>query len=124
MRKSRRQLRALPFEGGAQKPPAVDSQDHGIADRLLSDLESLDWSESIKVMQRNWIGRSEGANVMFDLADSAATGEGFSDGKGRIEVYTTRPDTLSAQPTWCWLPSIRSWKKSRCRNKRRLSLHT
>ncbi|MBN1523390.1 MAG: leucine--tRNA ligase [Spirochaetales bacterium] len=54
------------------------------ADRLLADLETLDWSESIKIMQRNWIGRSEGANVTFDLAD----------GSGEIEVYTTRPDTL------------------------------
>ncbi|RPJ07304.1 MAG: leucine--tRNA ligase, partial [Spirochaetaceae bacterium] len=58
------------------------------ADRLLSDLEGLDWSESIKVMQRNWIGRSEGANVIFDIVD------GIDDGKGQIEVYTTRPDTL------------------------------
>ena len=54
------------------------------ADRLLEDLEKLDWSESLKLMQRNWIGRSEGANVRFPLPD----GEGF------IEVFTTRPDTL------------------------------
>ncbi|TVQ38869.1 MAG: leucine--tRNA ligase [Spirochaetaceae bacterium] len=54
------------------------------ADRLLNDLEKLDWPESIKAMQRNWIGRSEGANVRFALAD----------GSGRIEVFTTRPDTL------------------------------
>ncbi len=54
------------------------------ADRLLEDLEKLDWPESIKTMQRNWIGRSEGANVVFRL-------EGRDDG---IEVFTTRPDTL------------------------------
>jgi len=54
------------------------------ADRLLSDLDTLDWSESIKLMQRNWIGRSEGANVVFKMAG----------GDGEIEVYTTRPDTL------------------------------
>ena len=54
------------------------------ADRLLEDLDTLDWSESIKLMQRNWIGRSEGANVVFKMADS----------DGEIEVYTTRPDTL------------------------------
>ncbi len=54
------------------------------ADRLLSGLDTLDWSESIKHMQRNWIGRSEGANVVFALAE----------GEGKIEVYTTRPDTL------------------------------
>jgi leucyl-tRNA synthetase len=53
------------------------------ADRLLDDLDTLDWSESIKTMQRNWIGRSEGANVHFAL-ESGKT----------IEVYTTRPDTL------------------------------
>ncbi|MBN2351771.1 MAG: leucine--tRNA ligase [Spirochaetales bacterium] len=53
------------------------------AERLLADLEKLDWSESIKVMQRNWIGRSEGASVIFSLED-----------KTPIEVFTTRPDTL------------------------------
>jgi len=54
------------------------------ADRLLEDLELLDWTESIKSMQRNWIGRSEGADVKFKLAD----------GSEEFEVYTTRPDTL------------------------------
>ncbi|WP_103018942.1 leucine--tRNA ligase [Salinibacter altiplanensis] len=54
------------------------------ADRLLEGLEDLDWPESTKEMQRNWIGRSEGANVYFDLA-------GVDDS---LEVYTTRPDTL------------------------------
>ncbi|NBV82130.1 MAG: leucine--tRNA ligase, partial [Actinobacteria bacterium] len=52
------------------------------ADRLLDDLERLDWPESIKLMQRNWIGRSEGARVRF------------ASGAGDIEVFTTRPDTL------------------------------
>ena len=54
------------------------------ADRLLDDLEKLDWPEPIKEQQRNWIGRSMGADVLFDL-------EG---GKGAIKVFTTRPDTL------------------------------
>lgn len=54
------------------------------AERLLADLEKLDWPESLKLMQRNWIGRSEGANVHFPLGD----------GEGSIEVFTTRPDTL------------------------------
>jgi leucyl-tRNA synthetase len=54
------------------------------ADRLLEGLERLDWPESIKAMQRNWIGRSEGANVKFAMADRS----------GDVEVYTTRPDTL------------------------------
>lgn len=53
------------------------------ADRLLDDLDKLDWSESIKLMQRNWIGRSEGASVVFSLENG-----------GEIEVFTTRPDTL------------------------------
>ena len=54
------------------------------ADRLLGDLEQLDWTESIKLMQRNWIGRSEGARVAFDVVGHDAT----------ITVFTTRPDTL------------------------------
>lgn len=55
------------------------------ADRLLADLEELDWSEPIKQMQRNWIGRSEGATVYFTLEHPNLD---------PIEVYTTRPDTL------------------------------
>jgi len=52
--------------------------------RLLDGLEGLDWSESIKETQRNWIGRSQGASVSFDV-------KGIED---KIEVFTTRPDTL------------------------------
>ncbi|GAA6114840.1 leucine--tRNA ligase [Apilactobacillus apinorum] len=54
------------------------------ADRLIDDLEELDWPESIKEMQRNWIGRSKGASVFFDV-------DGHDE---KIEVFTTRPDTL------------------------------
>jgi leucyl-tRNA synthetase len=54
------------------------------AERLLKGLEKIDWSESLKEMQRNWIGRSEGAEVVFPLAES----------KEAIMVFTTRPDTL------------------------------
>lgn len=54
------------------------------ADRLLDDLDELDWAESIKDMQRNWIGRSKGAEVTFPL-------EGHNAG---VTVFTTRPDTL------------------------------
>jgi len=59
------------------------------ADRLIDDLDLLDWPEAIKLQQRNWIGRSEGARVRFALADAAA---GASD--AAITVFTTRPDTL------------------------------
>jgi leucyl-tRNA synthetase len=54
------------------------------AERLLADLDTIEWSDSLKEMQRNWIGRSEGAEVDFSLANGA----------GRIRVFTTRPDTL------------------------------
>ncbi|MBB5225939.1 leucine--tRNA ligase [Treponema ruminis] len=59
------------------------------ADRLLEDLDGLDWPESVKAMQRNWIGRSEGAEVNFTVADK--------DGNPtdqKLTVYTTRCDTL------------------------------
>ncbi len=59
------------------------------AERLLSDLDSIDWSESLKEMQRNWIGRSEGAEVDFAIADCRLP---IADSK--IRVFTTRPDTL------------------------------
>ena len=54
------------------------------ADKLLADLDTLDWPESVKHMQRNWIGRSEGASVSFRIEDSDE----------HLEVYTTRADTL------------------------------
>ena len=54
------------------------------ADRLLEELEPLDWPESIKILQRNWIGRSEGAQATFRV-------DGLNDA---ITVFTTRPDTL------------------------------
>ena len=54
------------------------------ADRLLEGLDKVDWPEPIKLMQRNWIGRSEGASVHFSLPGHKET----------LEVYTTRPDTL------------------------------
>ncbi|CCF25810.1 leucine--tRNA ligase [Leuconostoc citreum] len=54
------------------------------ADRLVDDLDDLDWPEAIKEQQRNWIGRSKGAAVFFNVDHADA----------KIEVYTTRPDTL------------------------------
>ena len=54
------------------------------AERLLQDLEELDWSESLKQMQREWIGKSEGAEIEFALAGHA----------DKVRVFTTRPDTI------------------------------
>ncbi len=60
------------------------------ADKLLDDLEKLDWPESIKEMQRNWIGKSYGASVRFDIENKDLS----------FEVFTTRPDTLFGS-TYC-----------------------
>jgi leucyl-tRNA synthetase len=71
------------------------------AEKLLADLEIIDWSDSLKEMQRNWIGRSEGAEVDFKLPGPSAE---------KIRVFTTRPDTLfgatymvliAGTQTWC-----------------------
>ena len=84
------------------------------ADKLLEELEDLDWPESIKIMQRNWIGRSEGADVVFPLSNPVSGSDGNADSsqataadvskavegensqgtENYIKVYTTRPDTL------------------------------
>ena len=55
------------------------------ADRLLTSLDKLEWSDAMKEMQRNWIGKSNGAEVRFDV-------QGFAD--KHITVFTTRPDTI------------------------------
>ncbi|OGC85131.1 hypothetical protein A3F55_01775 [Candidatus Adlerbacteria bacterium RIFCSPHIGHO2_12_FULL_53_18] len=54
------------------------------ADALVDDLDEVDWPESTKINQRNWIGRSEGAEIEFDISNS----------KEKIKVFTTRPDTI------------------------------
>ncbi len=59
------------------------------AEKLLTDLDTIEWSDSLKEMQRNWIGRSEGAEVDFAIADCQLP---VADSK--IRVFTTRPDTL------------------------------
>ncbi len=61
------------------------------ADRLLEDLDLVDWPEHVKRMQREWIGRSDGAEVRFEV-----------EGGGSFEVFTTRPDTLFGA-TFCVL---------------------
>jgi len=70
------------------------------AERLLNELEGLDWPEGIKLLQKNWIGRSEGAEIDFAVAGvddsgAAVSDRGYSTGRSyKIRVFTTRPDTL------------------------------
>jgi len=73
------------------------------AERLLADLEALEWPEHIKQMQRNWIGRSEGADVWFALHGEIGALPGSvidgirvrqREGRTELKIYTTRPDTL------------------------------
>jgi leucyl-tRNA synthetase len=59
------------------------------AERLIDELQGLDWPEGIKLLQRNWIGRSEGAEVDFAIAET-----GNQKSERKIRVFTTRPDTL------------------------------
>ncbi|MGI9667235.1 MAG: leucine--tRNA ligase [Acidimicrobiia bacterium] len=54
------------------------------ADRLIDDLDDIDWPESVRTMQRNWIGRSEGAHIVFEVEGQQAP----------LRVFTTRPDTI------------------------------
>ncbi len=54
------------------------------AHRLLSDMQDLDWSDALKTMQSNWIGKSEGAQIFFDIVDN----------EKQLEIFTTRPDTI------------------------------
>ncbi|HEY1717335.1 MAG TPA: class I tRNA ligase family protein [Verrucomicrobiae bacterium] len=74
------------------------------AEKLLTDLDTIDWTDSLKEMQRNWIGRSEGAEVDFQIVQRAAgvpptdqtkkKSAAETDGSTFITVFTTRPDTL------------------------------
>jgi leucyl-tRNA synthetase len=64
------------------------------ADRLLEDLDDLDWEESIKDMQRHWIGRSEGAEIQFQVCVEGDLGIPDEVSADPITVFTTRPDTL------------------------------
>src|SRR5438874_8563235 len=64
------------------------------AERLIDELEGLDWPEGIKLLQRNWIGRSEGAEIRFPVSGVVDPGAATSDRGYNITVFTTRPDTL------------------------------
>lgn len=85
------------------------------AERLLKGLDAIDWSDSLKEMQRNWIGRSEGAEVRFRVAgESNHESEGVPSppGKYSITVFTTRPDTLFGATYMVLSPEhefVRAW---------------
>jgi Leucyl-tRNA synthetase len=67
------------------------------AERLINELERLDWPEGIKLLQRNWIGRSEGAEIDFQIDNHDA----------HIRVFTTRPTRSTAGRSWCSRRNIR-----------------
>ncbi|MEY4917636.1 MAG: hypothetical protein RL616_1549, partial [Verrucomicrobiota bacterium] len=64
------------------------------AEKLLADLDTIEWTDSLKEMQRNWIGRSEGAEVVFESTIIDQTTVGKNEMRFIIRVFTTRPDTL------------------------------
>ncbi len=69
------------------------------ADELLNGLEAIDWPERVKNLQRNWIGRSEGAEITFRTADEGAGGD-----PDEVVVYTTRPDTIFGATYFVFAP--------------------
>ncbi len=64
------------------------------AERLVKDLDEVDWPENIKALQRNWIGRSTGAEIDFRIAWGAGSAGAAGRGEAALRVFTTRPDTL------------------------------
>jgi len=91
-------LAAYRQPGQQKRSRAVVHQDHRLRDRLLADLDGIDWPEPIKLMQRNWIGRSEGAELAFPVAGHTVKRSAFS---RRV------PTPSSAYRSWCSRPSIR-----------------
>ena len=84
------------------------------AERLLDDLDLIDWPDALKEMQRNWIGKSKGARVFFSL-------KGFND---KIDVYTTRPDTIFGATFLTLAPELDIVKKITSKdNKSKLTYH-
>ena len=79
------------------------------AEKLLADLDTIDWSDSLKEMQRNWIGRSEGAEVDFRIADCGLRSQ-------KSACSPPGQTRCSARPTWCSRRSIVWWIKSPSRN--------
>ncbi len=76
------------------------------AQRLLDNLDKIDWSETTKTMQRNWIGRSEGEEITFKLRNVP----GQEDDKHSVTVYTTRPDTIFGATFLVISPeTVKSW---------------
>ena len=69
------------------------------ADELLDDLDTIDWPERVKNLQRNWIGRSEGAEITFRTADKGKGGKA-----DEVTVYTTRPDTIFGATYFVFAP--------------------
>ena len=113
----RRQVRASAATRRPDAAPQWMLRITAYADRLVDDLDLVDWPRAIREMQRNWIGRSEGAEVDFSSATLAAwrtrprpSSAGPTEGAPRpdvIRVFTTRPTPSSARPTWSSPPSIR-----------------
>ena len=70
------------------------------SDRLLDDLEHIDWPDNVRAMQQNWIGRSVGAHVRFAVAESA---------DGHRGLHHPSRHACSVRRTWCWRPNTLWW---------------
>ena len=77
------------------------------AERLLDDLDTIAWPEHVKTMQRNWIGRSEGAEVTFRCEEMGTD----------YQVFTTRPDTLFGATFFVMAPEHPDVLRARCRHR-------